>query len=65
MNSYVIVMLGNIQNTVQSFHLVEFQTHSHGWGHNRLQQVHVSKDPFILSGNAEVTFEQRVEAIEE
>ncbi len=52
-------------NIVQSSHLVKFQTHSHGWSHRRLKQVHVSKNPFIFSSNTEVTFEQRVEAIEE
>ena len=46
-------------------HLVQFEAHPHGGSHHLLQEVHVSEHPLVLGGDAEVSFEERVEAVQE
>lgn len=46
-------------------YLVQFEAHSDCRRHHLLQEVQVGKDPLVFGGNAEVTFKQGVEAVQE
>lgn len=48
-----------------SLYLMQFEAHSDCRRHHLLQEVQVSKDPLVFGGDAEVTFEQGVEAVQE
>lgn len=44
---------------------MQLEAHPDCRGHHLLQEVQVSKNPLVLRGDAEVTFEEGVEAIQE
>lgn len=44
---------------------MQFEAHSDRRRHHLLQEVQVGEDPLVLGGDAEVAFEQGVEAVQE
>lgn len=46
-------------------HLMQLQAHSDSRSHHLLKQVQVSKNPLVLGSDAEVSFKQGVEPVQE
>lgn len=44
---------------------MKFKAHPNRWRNHFLEQIHVSKDPLVLGDNAEISFKQGAEAVQE
>lgn len=47
-----------------SLYLMQFEAHSDCRSHHLLEEVEISENPLILSGDAEVAFKQGVETVQ-